>query len=295
MSMFETQVEYRKEKPRLSFIQDIIVERGVLADWRVLEGLHYKGAGTITPGSHYFKMTLKGEMVGVLMMASPRLLLKERHIVFPKLRPARDSRLTNTARMKWINANLGVVSRVVIDPLFRGAGLAYRFVNLAARIDGKRFIEIQSSMSKYNLFAQKAGFRFVPPTSSNKYDTGMKFLRANFDANPADTEGIVNEIEGLPAAAKAATIENCRHWYARHSMLENTGKSLIRNKDGDMFKDTRILGLSIRALVHQIQQLILACPLYGIYQNPDVGRHISLPISLLAFDKQALDEPLNTP
>lgn len=287
-----TELEYPTAKPRLSFLDDVVVERGTLADWRLLEGLHYKSHGSLTPGSHYFKMTLDGEVIGVLMMASPKMLLKERHVLFPKLKPGHDTRITNTARMKWINANMSIVARVVVDTMYRGAGLAYRFANLASRMEGKRYIEIQSAMSKYNQFAQKAGFRFVPPMKSNKYDVGIKFFRATFDADPADTEAIINEIESLPAASRDRTIEQMRAFYRKHSMLENTGKGLIEDENGVKFGDSRVARLPVRELVYQLQQMVLASPLYGVYENPDQGRLFPERLPILAFDKQATNEPL---
>lgn len=289
--MFETDIEELRAPPRLSFLKDIVVERGTLADWRILEGLHYKGHGSLTPGSHYFKMTLEDEVIGVLMMASPKLLLKERHVMFPKLKPGHDTKITNTHRMKWINANMSIVARCVVDTMYRGAGLAYRFANIASRMEGKRYIEIQSAMSKYNQFAQKAGFRFVPPMKSTKYDVGIKFFRAMFDADPSDTEAILKEIDSLPTAAREATVAKCREFYRKHSMLENTGKALIDNGSGQ-FSDRRVAGLPVRELIVQMQQMVLASPLYGVYTNPDAGLILPERVPLLAFDTQPTDEPL---
>jgi ABC-type ATPase with predicted acetyltransferase domain len=289
--VFETHIEELRSPPRLSFLKDIVVERGALADWRILEGLHYKGHGSLTPGSHYFKMTLEDEVIGVLMMASPKLLLKERHVMFPRLKPGHDTKITNTHRMKWINSNMSIVARCVVDTMYRGAGLAYRFANIASRMEGKRYIEIQSAMSKYNQFAQKAGFRFVPPMKSTKYDVGIKFFRATFDSDPSDTEAILNEIEALPAASRERTIEACRTFYRKHSMLENTGKALIDNGNGQ-FSDRRVAGLPVRELIIQLQQMVLASPLYGVYSNPDAGLTLPGRIPLLAFDNQPIDEPL---
>jgi hypothetical protein len=287
-----TDIERPSVQPRLSFLDNIIVERGTLADWRILEGLHYKSHGSLTPGSHYFKMTLDGEVIGVLMMASPKMLLKERHVMFPSLKPGRDTRITNTARMKWINANMSIVARCVVDTQFRGAGLAYRFANLAARMEGKRYIEIQSAMSKFNQFAQKAGFRFVPPMKSTKYDVGMKFFRRTFEADPADTEALIQEIENLPAASRERVIEETRKFYRQNSMLENTGKGLIENADGVKFGDSRVARLPVRELIYQLQQMVLASPLYGVYTNPDHGTKVPERMPLMTFDKQAVDQPL---
>lgn len=289
---FATTVEVRRKPAALSFLSDIVVERGTRADWQLLEGLHYKNHGSITPGSHYYKMSLDGEVIGVIMMASPKLLCKERHILFPKIKPGRDSRITNQARMKWINANMAIVSRCVVDTMYRGAGLAYRFVNIASRMEGKRYIEIQSAMSKYNQFAQRAGFQFVPPMKSNKYDVGIKFFRGMFDSDPADLEAIMSEIDDLPPASQAATIAAVRTFYRKHSMLENTGKALIQT-DGVAFGDSRVARLPVRELIYQLQQMVLGSPLYGVYTSPDAGVVLPERIPLMCFDQQATDAPLD--
>lgn len=288
-------VEKPHQRASLAFLDRIYVERGTLDDWRLLEALHYKH-GAITPGSHYYRMVLDGETIGVLMMAAPKLLLKERHVVFPALKPGRDSKLSNTMRMKWINANMAIVSRVVVDTMYRSAGLAYRFTNLACRMDPKQWIEIQSAMSKYNQFAQKAGFKFCPPIKSNKFDVGMRFFRSTFDADPADTEGILNEIDALPPAQRESVIQACRDFYISNSMLENTGKALIKDEDGVMFRDRRIARLPNRELIVQIQQMTLAAPLYGVYRNPDADRASTIDrLPLSAFDTQAVTERLLLP
>lgn len=287
-------VERSHQRASLAFLDRIYVERGTLDDWRLLEALHYKH-GAITPGSHYFRMVLDGETIGVLMMAAPKLLLKERHVVFPKLKPGRDTKFGNTGRMKWINANMAIVSRVVVDTMYRSAGLAYRFTNIASRMEPKRFIEIQSAMSKYNQFAQRAGFQFCPPLKSNKFDVGVKFFASTFDSPPEDTEAILLELDALPADQREGVLNACRDFYAKNSMLENTGKALIKDEDGVKFADRRIARLPARELIVQIQQMTLAAPLYGVYQNPDAGRALPERIPLLAFDNQKPTEPLKLP
>jgi ABC-type ATPase with predicted acetyltransferase domain len=236
-------------------------------------------------------MTLHGDVIGVMMMASPKLLLKERHVMFPTLKPGRDTRLTNTRRMKWINKNMSIVARVVVDTMFRGAGLAYRFTNIASRMEGKRYIEIQSSMSKYNLFAQKAGFHFCPPMKSNKYDVGIRFFRGMFVTDPSDTEGLVQEILAYPETSREKIIAEVRAFYRKHSMLENTGKALIVT-DGVAFGDSRVARLPLRELIHQLQQMVLASPLYGVYENPDAGRELPEEIPLMWFDRQQTNEKM---
>lgn len=274
--------------PKLSLLDQMTVQRGTIEDWRTLESLHYKQSGSLPAGSHHFTLKLDDELVGVLVMASPKLLLKERHVVLPRLKPTgNDNKITNQYRMKWINANMSVVARVVVDTMYRGAGLAYRFANIASRMEGKRFIEIQSSMSKYNLFAHKAGFQFVTPMRSNKYDVGLRFFRSTFESDPADLEAIIEEWASKDETERTAIEKATKDFYYANSALEKTGKSL-----GGV-GEARVAKMSFRDCVHALQQMVLASPLYGIYTNPDVGR-ADMPnvVPLTWFDNQPTDKPL---
>jgi hypothetical protein len=275
-------------RPKLSLLDEMTVQRGTIEDWRTLEDLHYKQSGSLPAGSHHFTLKLGDELVGVLVMASPKLLLKERHVVLPKLKPTgQDNKMTNQFRMKWINANMSVVARVVVDTMYRGAGLAYRFTNIASRMEGKRFIEIQSSMSKYNQFAHKAGFHFVKPMRSNKYDVGIRFFRSTFESDPADLEAILGEWMSKDPIERSAIERATKDFYYAHSALEKTGKSL-----GGV-GEKRVERMSMRDVVHSLQQMVLASPLYGIYTNPDAGRTLPDVLPLKSFDLQNPSSPLD--
>ncbi|MDR8438883.1 hypothetical protein FPK61_21355, partial [Acinetobacter baumannii] len=58
--------------------------------------------------------------------------------------------------------------------------------------------------------------------------------------------------------------------------------------------------MPVEKLLKNIQQLVFASPLYGVYTNPDLiykAKHpeheIPKRVSILAFDCQKPDEPLN--
>ncbi len=265
--------------PAFGLLAEMWVEPGTKADWDALHHLHYKSEGKPV-GARYYRLVLRGQTIGVTALTLPRPLLKERHVLFPKLKPGNDSRAANTARYQMINAQIRVVGRIVLDTMYRGVGASYRFQNLVARMSGYRIVEIQSAMSKYNLFAQKAGFRFVKPMRSNKYDAGLKFFRETFEAHPADTQGLLDELERLKPAVRERRIAAVRKFYYANSALEKTGSSRDTGK-------ARVETLSVPELIRQLQQLILGSPLYGAYLNPDHGRcDIPDRLPLLAFDAQ---------
>src|SRR5690606_18742294 len=111
--------------------------------WDLLHDLHYK-AEKLPVGPRFWRLDLHGETIGVLVTGSPKGMLRERHIVFPNLKPgAGETKLTNTNRYLYINANFRVISRFVIDTMYRGIGAGYRMMNLVSRMEGNTFMEIQ--------------------------------------------------------------------------------------------------------------------------------------------------------
>lgn len=282
----ETLIE-RENAPRARFslLERMIVERGDKSDWDLLHDLHYK-AENLPIGPRFWKLTLDGETIGVLVTSNPKGLLKERHLAFPNIKPdGDDTRLTNTQRYVWINQNIRVISRFVVDTMYRGIGAGYRMMNLVSRMEGNAFMEIQSSMSKFNLFGQKAGFRFVRPLNSNKFDVGLKFFRAHFEASPQDFEAILAELEGKPEAEREALLQACRDFYYRHSALEKTGNNRDKGQG-------RVDAMNARTIIKSLQQVTLASPMYGVWKNPDRGRPIPQKLPLGAFDWQGPNEPM---
>lgn len=282
----ETLLErHASPRARFSLLDEMIVQRGAMSDWELLHDLHYK-AERLPIGPHFWKLTLEGETIGVLVTGTPKGMLRERHIVFPNIKPgAGDTRLTNTNRYHYINQNFRVVSRFVIDTMYRGIGAGYRMMNLVSRMEGLRFMEIQSSMSKFNAFGQKAGFRFVQPMNANNYDKVMKFFRLHFKASPQDFEAIMEEWEAMPQVAREALFEVAREFYGRNSALENT------TKGGERY-DRRLAQMDMRGVIKGIQQIGLASPLYGIWRCPDPKGSVPETLPLSAFDRQGPNERL---
>jgi ABC-type ATPase with predicted acetyltransferase domain len=271
-------------KARFPLLDDMFVERGAVADWNLLHDLHYK-AESLPIGPRFWKLTLYDETIGVLVTANPKGLLKERHLVFPKIKPSgQDTKLSNTERYRYINANFRVISRFVVDTMYRGIGAGYRMMNLVSRMEGNTFMEIQSSMSKFNLFGQKAGFRFVKPMNANKFEAGLKFFRSNFEASPQDFEAIVAELEAKPARERELLLQSCKDFYYRHSALEKTGN----NRDKGQ---ARVNAMDARTIIKSLQQVSLASPMYGVWKNPDKGRALPARLPLTAFDLQKPNEP----
>ena len=281
------------ENHRLSLLEDIYVERGDIEDWNLLHELHYK-AESLGIGPKIYRCVLNGQVIGVGVMTVPKMLLSGRNEVFKHLKPntgGMDSRLINRTRAYWINDHACTNSRLVLDTMYRGAGIAYRMQNLMMRMTGCDVIEFQSSMSKFNPFAAKAGIRFTKPKRSANYDKGVAFFRRWFDANPSDFMGVMAEIKAMTPAVRAKCEAEMRKFYYACSALEKTGNARFRGED-------RRDNMEIGYLVKSLQQLVLASPLYGVYLNPDVSpeKNVSLlpaRVPVIAFDNQPTHAPLD--
>ncbi|MBV6634380.1 MAG: hypothetical protein KI788_00565 [Mameliella sp.] len=271
-------------RPAFPLLSEMYMEVGTKADWELLHHLHYKSDHDPI-GARYYRLVLHDETIGVCCITQPRPLGKERHQIWHRLTPGNDTKASNKFRYKLVNNYIVVIGRIVLDTMYRGVGASYRFQNLVARKSGMPIVEIMSSMSKYNPFAQKAGFEFVRPMRSNKFDVGMKFFRTNFDSHPADLDGLVKEIEVLPEVARGPVVQKVKDFYYAHSANEKTGDARDIGRE-------RVNHMSTKLVLRQLQQLVLSTPLYGVYMNPDHERKLPDRIPLSAFDMQAPGEPL---
>lgn len=272
-------------KPRFSLVDGMRVERGSKADWDQLHDLHYK-AESLPAGPKFWRcVTDEGELVGIVVLSSVSLLLAPRHQVFPKLKPGQDSHFTNVHRATYLNANFKRAARIVTDTMYRGIGVGYRMVNLAMRLEGMKFIEIQSSMSKFNPFDIKAGFKHAHLRPAAAYEAGLKFMRSQFKAHPADHKAVLDELDAMTEPAQKRVTDAMKAFYYRHSAREKTGSNLNQGT-------SKVESMAPAHLLRELQQLVFASPVYGIWQNPDLGRELPAWLPISAFDLQKPNEPL---
>lgn len=284
-------------KHTLSLLKDIYVERGVKNDWDTLSELHYKGH-TLAAGSSFMRCMYLNhgvpELIGIMVFANPMPLNKGRNDVFPHLRPNRgglDTKMINKQRMQWINKNIAWNNRTVLDTMYRSAGIAYRFKNLAYRLHCSqrnfKFVESSSSMGRFNPFSVKSGMQFVKPRPANAIDVGIDFFRANFVSHPCDQVAIMRELERMPEGVRGVIVKKLRSFYYRHSAMEKSGDKMHIGM-------TRVNELPVDYVIRQTVQIVFGATIYWIWGiNPDYGRKLPQRLPLLAFDNQGLSEPLD--
>lgn len=280
-----------EEYPRhLDFLERMVVTRGTVDDWHALRDLHYKTDGKPFAPT-YYRCELDGRLVACLVMAYPKLLLAPRHRMFPKLKPTTNTTVANQYWGKYVNANFAVVSRCVVDTLYRGVGVSYRFINLVSRMHDRPLIEIQSSMSKYNPFAMKAGFQFIRPERPKTYESALRVFQRHFRNDPGDTEVVLEELFAMTPARRSRALADLVANYHKNSSLAKAGRN--RGTTIQDILDTLQTRESIVKLFKEIHTLSFTTPLYGVYRNPDFGTQLPDRLPLLAFDYQDIHAPLD--
>lgn len=273
---------------RLSLLDDIFVERGTVEDWALLHELHYK-AENLAAGPDYYRCAFRGQTIGVGVLTNPQFLNGGRNELFPHMKPNQggmDTKVINEFRGKEMNRLFRCNSRLVVDTTFRGAGIAYRMQNLMMRMSGANVVEFQSSMSKFNPFAAKAGIRFSKPRRSTNYEKGLAFFRRWFECHPTDKVSVLAEIAAMSPAMQKKCSAEMRKFYYSCSAMEKSG-------DNRMNGTSRVDAMPLEKVLEQLQQVVFASPLYGAYKNPDHGRVLPAQIPILAFDNQPTDAPLD--
>lgn len=290
-----TRHDTRTPRP-LSILKYIRVEFGSKADWDALCELHYKGH-TLAAGSRFMRCVLEepgqsATLIGVMVFANPRPLDGGRNEVFPWMKPnvnGRDNRMINQTRLRFVNNNLTWNNRTVLDTMYRSAGIAYRFKNLAYRMYCSKWarshVESRSSMGRFNPFSIKTGMQFTKPKKAAALDDGLKFFAGHFLASPHDAVALLEELQSKPAGERQFLERKLREFYYKWSSVEKSGDK----RDLGM---TRVNELSIEYVMKQIQQLVFSATVYWIWSAVDAAGSVPAVLPLSAFDEQGPSEPL---
>lgn len=278
------------DSPTLSMLKDMYVEKGTKEDWAKLHHLHYKSVERNDGGMAYYRCMHDEDLVGVVVLTMPDILSRERHIMFPRLKPTgKETTAGNKARMDLhINKNFVRINRTVTATLYRGCGAGYRMINLACRMHGTKFVEIVSAMSRYNQFVEKSGFVCAPEQEPTHYQAAKAFLSERFDIeNVEDLTGMIEEYNDMHPKLQAKLLYELQDFYYKISAREKTG-----GNQGKTVEDS-VRSLGFRRIITQIHQVSFTRKKYGVYKNPDFEKKLPNKIPLSAFDQQKTDEPLN--
>ncbi len=140
-----------RKKKRVSFSDDLWLSEGARSDWPYFARWHYR--------SHHLAYTRRvvllwhgAEPIGVCVFCTPAASLSLRSRYFGLSNPRGGVALAALNRQLWL------LSRVVLHPTYRGAGIAAEFVRRACQTCPVDWIETLTAMGRVNPFFERAGF-----------------------------------------------------------------------------------------------------------------------------------------
>ena len=143
---------------RVSFARDLHLTTATRGDWPAFAGWHYRShqVGVVRAGTllwHGDPATDGGaEPVGICLFCTAPLSLAGRNKYFG------TGRRWSSASVRTMNARLAILSRVVLHPTYRGAGVASRFVRASCRHSGFAWVETLTALGAVHPVFERAGF-----------------------------------------------------------------------------------------------------------------------------------------
>lgn len=139
-----------------NILEKAVISQADISDYKPFAHLHYR-RGRLPVVDKVFTLSLprlgKAAVI-VYAFAPPHLAVRRKAL--GGLVPSKPKR---GEMMNFINANIRIISRVVVLPEFRGAGIAAYLVRNTLDKAGVPIVEAVAAMGQYNRFFEKAGMR----------------------------------------------------------------------------------------------------------------------------------------
>ncbi len=143
---------------KCSVTKKLKIVPGNLADYKALCHFHYRDK-RLGPFKKIF--TIK-PAIAVIVYTMPTPAMELRNVACGRLFNGLDRK----TRITLINDNICCIGRVIIEPRYRGLGLASRLVSETMKLMNVPIIEAAAVMGHVNPFFEKAGMTAYKPTES---------------------------------------------------------------------------------------------------------------------------------
>ena len=170
-------------EPSCSLLGQIAIRRCGYDCYKELADFHYRGGNAPAVVSDvfgaFFKQNYRFDraerVVGVIVYARPALHLAMRNrATRGRYLPGRNA----AAAYRRLNHEVKTIGRVVVDPQFRGIGLAVRLVAQTVGKVNALYVESLAAMGKVNPFFEKAGMIRWPSPASKEAARFIGALRS---------------------------------------------------------------------------------------------------------------------
>ena len=182
-------------------LKDLKIEPADMNAYHELAGFHYR-QGSLGPHTHlfairdsHFRRRLTAPVAGVIVYRPPVPNLAIRNIVTGGF----FSGLPRSAGLSLLNEHVRCISRVIIDPRYRGLGLASWLVRETMPLTGASMVEAASVMGMVHPFFERAGmtrFRQPPDVKTERMKAALETVGID-ESLWIDTEVVYLRIAAL--------------------------------------------------------------------------------------------------
>ncbi len=129
--------------------REVTIQEASKEDYMRLAYLHYRDHRVVAP-LRFYSMKLGGELIGVIAYTYPT-----------PTSAGRSKAVGYAPRLRELNEEWALISRVIVHPKYRTIGLGARLIKETLRLTGRRHVELIAVMAQYNPFAEKAGMKKI--------------------------------------------------------------------------------------------------------------------------------------
>lgn len=236
-------IDYRKadrNRP-CSLLKDIRIEEGCIGDYNELKRFHYRDARIIP--KLIYRAVLNDEVMGVIVYGPPHLALRARSLVLPQYRKQKhESWHENALR---INRDIIRIWRVVIQPKYRGIGIATLLVKKTMPLTGFPYVETLAVMARYSSFFDEAGMLRVDPELYLGYDIRYESALQRLAALGFDPELLSSKSYNMKVLKRLSKndLKEVKLIVSTHFIAEKFRKPSVKKSvlDGDLESIARAL------------------------------------------------------
>lgn len=220
---------------KCSVCENLQILSGCLDDYKLLARYHYRGnhPGPITAIFALKSQTsitgvLGPKTIGVVVYSTAGPSLELRNIATGNFFVGLD----RSTQLSLINANIRRISRLIIEPRFRGLGLASRLVRETMPLVNVPIIEAVAVMGWVNPFLERAGmkaYKAKPATSSVQFieALGLVGIEQNDLIDPSRVQ---NKFDCLGDSEARFIEHQIRHFLKSHGRRRNMPPGIERTR-----------------------------------------------------------------
>ena len=236
------------------------IEAGTRDDYDALASHHYRSGHpltmtrvlvvrdhTATPTDRYLGRLPAARPVAVLTESPPALscLLRDQAL------GGRYNDLRPKARSALLNEEVRCISRVIVDPRYRGLGLAVRLVRHALSTAESRYTEALAVMGRVSPFFERAGmtaYQRPPPPVDERALAALRFAGIEPRAL-AIPDVLERKVDALSDTRRALLVRELIRWYRSAG-----GRGVVREP-------------GLQDILSAARRRLLARPIYYLHEN----------------------------